>query len=952
MSADVSVTTRAPAGDRGSGTDAVVVRSPHEDPPGRGALLGRAAECRRLDELLDGARGGEGGVLALWGEPGIGKSALLAHVVSSTRDMRVLQVQGAGHEADLEFAAIHQLCLPLMDRLGELSEPQRAALETIFGVSAGAPPDHRIIGLAVLNLMTHAAQELPLLCTVDDAQYLDRGSAHVLSFVARRLQEAPIALVFTTRRPDPHLSGLPDLEVLRLDDSDARALLETVVPVGPAAHVRDRLLTEAHGNPGALLELPRRLDVTRVASGLRILADDAVHGTIEQGYLDQIRGLPTSTRLVLLVAAADLSGDPRVVRAAVERLGIVDATGLVDDAEALLTLDPRVTFRHPLARSAAYRVAAPGQRRDAHLALAAVTDAVLDADRHAWHRAAACSGPDESVARALEHSVDVAQVRGGSSAAAAFLQRAAALTADDARRAERGLAAARASLLAGDHIATRRHLDAAERHCEDDRQQLHIELVRAQLELASGRVGEAGALFLGTAQRLEHHDLELARETYLNAWLAAAAEGSRSRLIEVSNLAASLPEPDYPRLTDRLLSGYARLVAGDRDAAVRILHAAGAAIRMASDSDVLRLGWVVSGLGPTLWDDGLFRATCTMQVRASREEGALWDLPRHLGALALATAWTGHLADAGSLIVEAEQVAAATGGAPAPHASLFRAALEGDVQVASSLITSVIAQDPADGHSSAIAAAQWSAAVLHNGLGNYQQAVEAAQAASALPAPCVSVWALPELVEAAVRVGDRDLADRSLTRLLDTTRPCRTHWSTGIAARCRAVVEGGDGADPLFQEAIRRLALTSWRPELARAHLLYGEWLRREGRRVDAREQLAQAQELFASVGMAAFTERARRELLATGATARRRVGPTSDTALTPQEAQIASLVRDGHSNPEVAELLFLSPRTVEWHLRKVFMKLSITSRKQLRQALPGPESDHDHDPSASLVQS
>ncbi|MFZ2013057.1 MAG: AAA family ATPase [Nocardioides sp.] len=935
MTADVSDTSWPVAAQAFAGTDAADASSSRRGIPERGALLGRAVECRRLHELLERARGGEGGVLALWGDPGIGKSALLRHVVKSASDVRVLRVQGAGHEADLEFAAIHQLCLPLLDGLGELSDPQRVALETVFGVSPGAPPDHFLVSLAVLNLMTWAARKLPVLCVVDDAHSLDPASVRVMSFVARRLERESIALLFAGRRADPRLVGLPELEVPGLDASDAEALLATVVPVSPA-HVRERLLTEAHGNPGALLELPRGLTVTQLASGLRMPGDDTAPGQVEKGYLDQIRALPTSARMLLLVAAADLSGDPQVVRAALERLGVSDQASLADDVENLLTLDPRVAFGHPLARLAAYRGAGPGRRRAVHMALAGVTDSVREADRHAWHRAAACGGPNESVALALEHSVALAQSRGGLAAAAAFLQRAASLTADDVRRADRGLAAARASLMAGDHDAARRYLDAADRDCSNDRQRLHIQLERAQLELACGRVGDAGPLFQGTAQRLEHHDMGLAREAYLNAWVAAAAEGNQTRLADVSRVAASLPQPDHPQLTARLLSGYAQLVEGDREAAVRVLRPAAAAVQAISDSGLLRLGWVVSGLGPTLWDDELFRLTCTMQVRASRGAGALSELARHLGSLAVATAWTGRLADAEALITEAEHVAAATGGTPLPHASLFRAALQGDPTTASALIRSALAKDRPE-QPSAIAAAQWSAAVLHNGLGNYQQAAEAAHAASTHPAPCTSVWALPELVEAAVHVGDRELAGRSLARLLETTRSCHTNWALGVAARCRAMVGGDDPVDPLFREAIDRLGRTSWRPELARAHLLYGEWLRREGRRVDSREHLNQAQELFTSMGMAAFAERARRELLATGATARRRVGAETEAELTPQESQIAGLVRDGHSNTEVAELLFLSPRTVEWHLRKVFMKLSITSRKQLRHALPPP---------------
>ncbi|MET0695011.1 MAG: AAA family ATPase [Propionibacteriaceae bacterium] len=905
-------------------------------------LLGRGEECARLDELVGALRTGESRVLVLQGDPGIGKSALLAYVERGANGVRVLRAPGVEGEQDLEFAALHRLCVPLLGGLGNLPQPQRTALETAFGVSAGPRPDHFLVGLAVLTLMTHASADHPLLCLVDDAHWLDHSSAQVLAFVARRLLAESIAVLFATDQHRHPFLGLPEMEVPGLAIADAEALLGAVVPAGFDPRVRERILAEARGNPLALLELPRGLTVTQVASGLGLVGVDSVPGPLEHTFLERIKGLPARTQLVMLVAATDPSGDPQLLRRAVERLGVRDAVAVTDDADGLLTVGARVTFRHPSVRSAAYRAAGAKARRAAHRTLAEVTDPKADADRRAWHRAAAASVTDEALALELERVAELARARGGLAAEAAFLQRATALTEEQARRSERALAAARVSLRAGDVAAAQVYLDEADRCREGDALLLPIQLARAQLALASGSWDHAGSLLLSAGQQLAERDLSLARETYLNAWGAAAAGGDETRLLEVSRLIGALPAPDNPQLMDRLLSGYARLVVGDRATAVGILQPAGAAMRTSPPEDLLRLGWAASGLGPTLWDDGLFRSTCRIQVQTSREQGALIELARHLTSLALTTAWSGDFGEAGSLIAEAELLAAATGRPADLHAPRFLAALQGDELAMSAQPAPASRRTGRSGPvGGGTAVAQWSAAVLYNGLASYELAAEAARRAAALPTPWSSAWALPELVEAAVRVGDAELADWALTRLVEATEPCPTDWARGISARCRALRADADHADDLFADAIRHLARTSWRPELARAQLLYGEWLRREGRRVDGRQQLQAALDAFETIGMAAFAERARRELLATGGTLRRRsVGAAEVADLTPQERQIADLVRDGHTNTEVAARLFLSPRTVEWHLRKVFTKLSITSRRQLREALsPGPRS-------------
>ncbi len=902
-----------------------------------GGLLGRGTECRGLDEMIDAVRSGESRVLVVHGSPGVGKSALLEYAEGRATGVRVLRAIGVESEMELAFAALHQLCSPLLDRLEHLPAPQRAALETVFGMREGTPPDRFLVGLAVLSVLSDASEERPLLCVVEDAHWLDRASAQVLGFVARRLLAESIVLLFGTRLPGPELVGLPTLEVTGLADAEARTLLKSVTHARLDPHIRDRIVAETKGNPLALLELPRGLTATQLAGGLGLLKADTLPSQIEQSFLNRIQGLPEQTRRLLLVAAAEPVGDPDLVRRAAERLGITLAVGLAGGMDGLLTLDERVTFRHPLVRSAVYRSATPNDRRAAHLALAEATDPQVDPDRRAWHLASAAAGPDEAVAIQLEQSSGRAQARGGLAAAAAFLQRSVAMSEDTSRRADRALAAAGASLQAGDFEAARGQVDTAERYAGDEWQRACTQLVRGQLAFASGMGGDASPLLFNAARRLEAFNMDLARETYLTAWGAAVVAADEGSLLEVSRAIGTLPDPQgAPRLIDQLLSGYALLVTGDRPAAISVLQRAVPALAHIEVHDILRWGWVATGLGPSIWDDGVMRSMFALQVQVTRDAGALTDLALYLTSLALTTAWTGDFAGAALLVAEAELVATAAGSPVTPNGALRLAALRGREEEASALIDATIEQARVGGQGLGLGVAHWSAAVLYNGLAKYEQAALAARAASQIPEPWISVWALPELVEAAVRVSDGDLAREALERVVDATQPCDTDWALGMSARCRALVNDAANADELYGEAIERLGRTGWRPELARAHLLYGEWLRRKGQRVAARTQLRAAYEMFVSIGMEAFAERARRELLATGETVRKRkIADASSDELTAQEKQIALLVRDGFSNPEVGARLFLSARTVEWHLRKIFAKLGISSRKQLRDALP-----------------
>jgi DNA-binding CsgD family transcriptional regulator len=883
------------------------------------------------------ALAGRSRVTVLRGEAGVGKTALLDYLSDRVAGWHIARAVGVESEMELAYAGLHQLCAPMLDHLDRLPAPQRDALATVFGRSAGAPPDRFLIGLATLTLFAEVADQQPLACIVDDAQWLDHASAQILGFVARRLLAEPIAVVCAARTGigDDVLAGLPALPVAPLGDSDARALLLANVPGPLDARVCDQIVAESHGNPLALLELPRTWNAADLAGGFGLPSSHPVAGRIEQSYIRRLRLLPSDTRLLVLTAAAEPLGDPALLHRAAGMLGIdIAAVGPAQDG-GLLALGGRVEFAHPLVRSAAYRSAATDDRHRVHHALADATIAETDPDRRAWHRARATPGPDEEVAAELERSAGRAQARGGLAAAAAFLQRSAELTVDPARRAGRALAAAQASCQAGAFDAAPQLAATAEAGPLDGFQRARIDLLRGNIALALGS-RDAAPLLRGAARRLEPFDLGLARETYLIAWGAAAVAGDTEAgriAVEISRSVRSLPPPPGPpRPLDLLLDGLALLTTDGHAAATPTLQQAAESLLEISREDALRWGWMATAASNAVWDNEAMLAIAARKLQFVRDAGALAQLPIHLSALALARAWIGDFAGAASLVAEIDSVVAATGSRFVPGAALRLWALRGRETESAALLASVMELDAAG----AVAVwAHWAAAVLYNGLARYQEAAGAArQATSNTFEYWVSVWALPELVEAATRMGDAELARDALKRLAETTQAAGTDFALGIEARSRALLSDGTGTNDLYREAIERFSRTRLRPELARAHLLYGEWLRREGRRVDAREQLRTAHHLFDAIGMEAFAERARRELLATGEKARKRSAGTREE-LTPQEEQIARLARDGLSNPEIGAQLFVSARTIEWHLRNVFAKLCITSRRQLQTALP-----------------
>jgi DNA-binding CsgD family transcriptional regulator len=808
-------------------------------------------------------------------------------------------------------------------------------------LSEGSAPDRFLVGLATLTLVAEVAEHQPLVCIVEDAQWLDQASAQLLGFIARRLLAERIALVCAARTGvgDDVLAGLPELPIRGLGDSDARALLLGNL-YGPLdAAVGDQIVSESHGNPLALLELPRTWNAASLAGGFGLPGSQPVAGKIEQSYVRRLRLLPADTQLLVLTAAAEPLGDPVLFHRAAATLDLDMAAASPAVDASLLQVGGRVEFAHPLVRSAAYRSAAADDRHRVHRALAEATDAKADPDRRAWHLAKATPGPGEAVAAELERSAGRAQARGGVAAAAAFLQRSVALTVDPARRVERALAAAQVSFQAGAFDAALGLLATAEAGPLDEFQRARVDLVRGHVAFASGLLGDAPALLLRAARRLEPFDLELARETYLTAWGAAFVatgylEGG-SVFLEIRRAVQALARrPGAPHPIDLLLDGLAQLSTNGHAAATPTLQRAAKALADISVEDVLHWGWMATAASNAVWDNDGAHAISARQVQLVRDAGALAELPLHLSALGLASAWIGDFAGAGALMAEADSVSAATGGPAEPWVALSLRALQGREAEASAAIASAIRQAAAGGQVFATYA-HWGAAVLYNGLTRYEEAAAAArQATSNTFEYWVSIWALPELVEAAARVGDTECPREAVERLAETTQPCGTDWALGVEARSRALLSDGAAADKLYREAIERLRRTQLRPEFARAKLLYGEWLRRERRRVEAREQLRIAHEILAAIGMEAFAERARRELLATGEKVYKRSAETRE-ALTPQEEQIARLARDGLSNPEISGQLFISARTVEWHLRKVFTKLGISSRRQLGGALP-----------------
>ncbi len=937
-----------------AGREAELVMTAGAFVPGQMRWHGRREERQALGRLLAGVRGGHGSVLVLRGEAGVGKTALLDDVAEAAADLRMVRAAGVESEREIAFAALHQLCAPALAGLERLPGPQRDALGVAFGRETGPAPDRFLIGLAALSLLTEASAGSPLVCVIDNAQWLDRASRQALAFAARRLPAGPVLMVFATRERLPDLSGLPELEVTGLREADAQALLASVLRWPLDEEVRDRILAETRGNPLALLAVRQ----AQPAAGLGLLDAHPVPDQTEPGLSRELDALPAAARLLLVTAAAEPAGDSALVWRAAARLGVPAPAARPAVHAGLVSFGTRVAFRHPLVRSAAYRSMPLRDRQHVHHALAEATDPRADPDRRVWHLAQAAPEPDELLAAELEQAAGRAQARGVLATAAAFGEHAAALTPDPARRTTRALAAAHAMVWAGAWGPALELLALAESGPLDAYQRARVDLVRAQVASASSR-GRDTPLLLEAARRLEQHD----------AWPDPCGLPGRTARRDVRRSPGRSRRqrpgggPGGPCVVadggtpSPLLDGLAVYFGQGIQAGMPVLRRArspfsGACTGTGTGTGTGTVAGTFAGGAPAdqelrwlrlactaarhAWDDQAWDALSGRHLRLARDAGALSELPLALSRRAYLHLFSGELATAASLADELPAATGHTGGNLPPYAALGLAAVRGqDDQVRT--LTEVIGQDAASRRAgTGVTAAKWARAVLSNSRGRYTDALAAAGQASEHPDELgLAAWSQVELIEAAARAGQPGRAADALRSLSEITSASGTDWALGVEARSRALLSEGEAAERGYLTAIQRLGQTRVRLDLARAHLLYGEWLRRENRRIDAREQLRRAHQMLQAMGAAGFAERARRELTAAGQAVRKRTAGTVG-GLTAQERQIALRARAGRTNAEIGAELFLSPRTIEWHMSNVFVKLGITSRGQLWHALGG----------------
>lgn len=903
-------------------------------------LIGRTNGCKVLDNLLAGARKSQGDAIVLHGEPGIGKTALIEHAIASAVDFEVLHTVGNEAEMELPYAAFHELCRPAMGAVGNLPEPQRNAVEVVLGVCEGGAPDRLFVALALLNLLSELGSKRPVLCVVDDAQWLDTSSAQAIAFAARHVSKDAVAFLFGARTLTDEVRGLPELSIAGLGDRDARRLLATAVPDRLDDRVVDRVVAETHGNPLALLDLPRGLTPSQLAGGFGLPVSVTLAGQIEESYRRRLAKLPPDSRRLLLIAAADPTGNTEIIWRAADKLGIAEDAAETIENDGLVDFSDGVVFRHPLVRSAAYKTASPKSRREAHHALADATDDRVDPDRRAWHRAQATLRPDDDVATELEASAERAQARGGFAAVGAFLERSVALTVDPRRRAVRALRAAEAKRLTGALDSAAGLAAVAERGPLDDLQRAKLDTLLGQIAFARNRGHDASPLMLRAANRLEQIDPELARDAYLDALTAASFSGRLARdasVQVVATAARAAPTSENPtRASDLLLDGLSLLITDGFESGTSILKQAVAEF-LAENAGVeqeLRWLWLAGGAAGLIWDHEAWNSLTARGEQLARDGGALAVLAVTLGSRARACLFAGETMAVASLADQMEVVTKASDNTRLPNIALALAAFRGDEPGTRLLIEATRKDSLARGEGLALTVTLWAEALLYNGLGRYEEAYGAAMEALEDPNELwYSGWATVELVEAASRTGRTAQARPAFERLADSTDASGTNWALGVQARCRALLSDDAETEGLYREAVDRLLQTRLGPDVARTRLLFGEWLRRQQRQRDARDELRHARDLFIKFGMLAFANRAEAELLATGERARKR---TVDTRLdlTPQEARISRLATQGATNQEIAGQLFISTPTVEYHLSKVYRKLGIKSRTQLANTL------------------
>ncbi|WP_406425709.1 AAA family ATPase [Streptomyces sp. NBC_01589] len=906
-------------------------------------LRGRRDELAQLHSLVDRARVGRSGTLVVSGEAGVGKTALLDHLTAQAAPhVRIERIVASQSELELAYGGLQQLCGNMVDSADRLPAPQQEAIEVAFGLCSAPAPSPFLVGLALLGVLTEAAEDRGLLCVVDDAQWLDQASARALAFAARRLEAEGIALVLAMREADEVFAGLTHMRVEGLGHEDACELLRLTVPGGLDRRVRDQLIAETRGNPLALRELPRVLNPAQIAGGFSLTGSLPLESRIEQSLVVQLAPLPAPARLLLLLAAAEPTGDPGLLWRASAVLGLgPDAFDAAKDADAF-AVGTRVGFRHPLVRSAVYRAASPRDRRRVHAALADVTSAEHDPDRRAWHRASATLEPDEDVAADLERSAVRARTRGGAAPAGAFLERAAELTPSPFRRGQRLIAAAEAKHDVGAPTEALRLLESARALPLTALQEALAARMRARAGYALRRDRSGVQNLLDAARGLEGLDPVLTRDTYIEA-LAAATYGGRlgdaEQVTAVAKaiLAATPAAEETEQARDLILRGQALLATEGQEAALPTLRRAQRAfLEQAPDFLELHWMWFASRAAQDLWDPAGLRALAQRQVELARAEGVVTVLPIALSLLMLVQLTDGDLDRAEASCDEIDAIKEVTGNPLPRYGRLLLAAYRGQADEAERWAERIRADGRARGEGYALSAANFSEAVLCNGLGRFADAVACAR--RELPYTHelnLAMRTLLELVEAATHTGEHALAEQAFGQLADVTRPVGTNYALALLAMAEAQLRSGDEAEELFLDAIKRLEQERIPIWVGRCRLLYGEALNRQDRPTDAREQLRTAHMVLSACGLNGFAQRAADELRACGETLRVRAR-ASAAQLTDQELNVARLAREGLTNREIGARLFISAHTVEYHLRKVFVKLGIKRRTELQPALAG----------------
>ena len=903
-------------------------------------LLGRHTECEAIDGLLAAARDGLSGLLLLTGEPGIGKTRLLEYAAADAADLHVIRLAGVESEIRLGFGALHRLLRPFLDRILGLPVPQRDALSAAFGLIGSAPPDRYLVGLATLNVLASVAAEKPVLCLVDDVHWLDRESAEALAFTARRLHADSLAFILAARGEASDQSVFASLGTLPLGGlaaQEAKALLASRVAGYLDAAVAEQIVAGTGGNPLALTEITARLSPEQLAGVAPLPARLPVSRMFDLHFRAVIAALPPDTRtLLLLIAAAPADDAPLIWRAA-GWLGLSARAAQPAAERGIVTRDAQPSFRHPLIRSAVYADADPARRRRVHAALAAAYDSVGDAEWSAWHRAEAAAGTDEQIAAELQAAAEHARARGGFSEQALFLSRAADLTPAPGRRAERRLAAADAHVICGDPAAAEILLDLAAADLDGRVARARALRTRAVLEMFHVRVANVPAMLMEAVAELGDLDRRMTWDLLFEAMHAAMMGREHVRettLCEVAKATATAwHDPDAPAWSgDLVMAGLARRVAEGHAQGAPVLRAALAKLRGATELQELGipLSVLISFATDEVWDIEARRELTERLAAVDRSQGALYALSMTLLVAAQAEITAGRFAEAETCYAEADEFFAAIG-FPADgavnRAHLF--AWSGREDELRGALTGIASLAEAFGQGHMDKMGLHALSILDLGLGRYQSALDHALTVFRDDPPSTGNLVLPVIVEAGVRTGEREAAAAALTRMTERAHAAATPWALGLLARCEALMCADEQAEAGYRESVSRLSRVPVDLDLAHSRLLFGEWLRRGKRRAESRAQLRAAHQVFESCGAVPFAERARTELLATGAQVRKRALPAG-TELTAQERHVAVLAASGHTNAEIAERLFITVSTVEFHLNKVFRKLAISSRRQI----------------------